>query len=124
MPEVHLLSHGTKLLGKMLHTKEAHERYLMSRSLIRKLAGRKKMTQQPSLGGSGLMYHLWRKLREGRDKGRWRAIGDGHRFHFVGSKTTVWRLQNGFQLQNGGRSFSIKYSIMLGSWTVSKAWLL
>jgi hypothetical protein len=97
MPEVHLLSHGTKLLGKMLHTKEAHERYLMSRSLIRKLAGRKKMTQQPSLGGSGLMYHLWRKLREGRDKGRWQAIGVGHSFILQETKL----LLGGYKMTSG-----------------------
>jgi hypothetical protein len=35
------LSHGTKMLGKRhtLHTKEAHERFLVSRSLISRLAG-------------------------------------------------------------------------------------
>jgi hypothetical protein len=30
----------------------------------------------------------------------------GLRFRFVGNETTVGRLQNGFQLQNGGRSCS------------------
>jgi hypothetical protein len=36
------------LLGKhhTLHTKEAHERFLMSRSLISRLAGQEKMVQQ------------------------------------------------------------------------------
>jgi hypothetical protein len=43
-------SYSTKLLRKILHTKEAHERYLMSRSLISELAGREKMVQQPSFG--------------------------------------------------------------------------
>jgi hypothetical protein len=45
------------MLGKChtSHTKEAHERLLMSRSLINRLAGQEeKMVQQPSLGRSGL----------------------------------------------------------------------
>jgi hypothetical protein len=42
MPEAHLvLGFGTKMLGKCRtsHTKEAHKRYLMSKSLISSLAG-------------------------------------------------------------------------------------
>jgi hypothetical protein len=42
MLEAHLEpTHGTKMLGKChtSHTKEAHERYLMSKSLISRLAG-------------------------------------------------------------------------------------
>jgi hypothetical protein len=50
------LSHGTKMLGKRrtLHTKEAHERYLMSKNLISRLAGQEKNGTADSLGGSGL----------------------------------------------------------------------
>jgi hypothetical protein len=47
------------MLGKChtLHTKEAHKSYLMSRSLISRLAGREKEKKNgtaASLGGSGL----------------------------------------------------------------------
>jgi hypothetical protein len=42
IPEAHLVpGFSTKMLGKRctVHTKEAHERFLMSKSLIRRLAG-------------------------------------------------------------------------------------
>jgi hypothetical protein len=57
MPEAHLVSDfSTKMLGKChtLHTKEAHERYLMSKSLISRLVGREKNGTASSLGRSGL----------------------------------------------------------------------
>jgi hypothetical protein len=57
MPEAHLVpGFGIKMLGKhhTLHTKEAHERYLMSKSLISRLAGPRKNGTAVSLGRSGL----------------------------------------------------------------------
>jgi hypothetical protein len=57
VPEAHLvLGLGTKMLGRRRtpHTKEAHERCLMSKSLISRLAGREKNGAAASLGGSGL----------------------------------------------------------------------
>jgi hypothetical protein len=51
------------MLGKhhTSHTKEAHESYIMSKSLISRLAGREKEKKNSAavfLGGSGLKYHL------------------------------------------------------------------
>jgi hypothetical protein len=52
------------LLGKhhTPHTKEAHERYLMSKSLINRLAGREKMVQQLLSAGLALSS-IWEKAR-------------------------------------------------------------
>jgi hypothetical protein len=53
------------LLGKRHtpHTKEAHERFLMSRSLISRLAGQEeKMAQQLLLAGLALSS-IWEKVR-------------------------------------------------------------
>jgi hypothetical protein len=57
-----------------LHTKEAHERYLMSKSLISRLAGREKMAQQLLSEGLALSS-IWEKATV-RDKGRWQEIRD------------------------------------------------
>jgi hypothetical protein len=60
MPEAHLdPSHGTKMLGKMLLTKKAHEKSLTSieQSLMAGpncQAGPRKDGSAPSLSGSGL----------------------------------------------------------------------
>jgi hypothetical protein len=67
------------MLGKRrtLHTKEAHERHLMSRSLISRLAGREKMAQQFLSAGLALSSILEKaRARDGQrevagDKGQW-----------------------------------------------------
>jgi hypothetical protein len=63
------------LLGKRStpHTKEAHERYLMSKSLISRLAGQEKMVQQLLLAGLALSS-IWEKARA-RD-GQREVVGD------------------------------------------------
>jgi hypothetical protein len=68
-----------------LHTKEAHERYLISKSLISKLAGREKIAQQLLLAGLALSS-IWEKarVRDGQrevagDKGQWGFILQGMR---------------------------------------------
>jgi hypothetical protein len=75
------------LLGKCctLHTKEAHERYLMSKSLISRLAGREKMAQQLLSAGLALSS-VWEKARarDGQrevagDKGQWGFVLQGMR---------------------------------------------
>jgi hypothetical protein len=86
MPEAHLdPSHGTKMLGKHRtpRTKEAHDGYLMSKSLISRLAGREKMVQQLLLVGLALSS-IWEKARaRGRqrevagDKGQWALFCKG-----------------------------------------------
>jgi hypothetical protein len=86
MPEAHLdLGFGTKMLGKRrtLHTKEAHERYLMSKSLISRLAGREKMAQQLLSVGLAL-GSIWEKARSrdrqrevAGDKGQWTLFCKG-----------------------------------------------
>jgi hypothetical protein len=55
---------NSSLLGKChtLHTKEAHKRYLMSNSLISRLAGQEKMVQQLLLVGLDLSS-IWEKAR-------------------------------------------------------------
>jgi hypothetical protein len=65
------------LLGKRStpHTKEAHERYLMSKSLISRLAGQEKMVQQLLLAGLALSS-IWEKARA-RDRQREVAGGKG-----------------------------------------------
>jgi hypothetical protein len=52
------------MLGKhrIPHTKETHERYLMSKSLISSLAGQEKMMQQLLLAGLALSS-IWEKAR-------------------------------------------------------------
>jgi hypothetical protein len=86
MPEAHLdPSHGTKMLGKCRtpHTKEAHERHLMSKCLISRLAGQEKMVQQLLLAGLALSS-IWEKAkaRDGQrevagDKGQWALFCKG-----------------------------------------------
>jgi hypothetical protein len=75
------------MLGKRrtLHTKEVHERYLMSKSLISRLAGKEKMAQQLLLAGLALSS-IWEKARtRGRqrevagDKGQWSFVLQGMR---------------------------------------------
>jgi hypothetical protein len=75
----------TILLGKCCtpHTKEAHERYLMSKSLISRLAGREKMVQQLLSAGLALSS-IWEKARArdrqrevAGDKGQWALICKG-----------------------------------------------
>jgi hypothetical protein len=68
-----------------LHTKEVHERYLMSKSLISRLAGKEKMAQQLLLAGLALSS-IWEKARtRGRqrevagDKGQWSFVLQGMR---------------------------------------------
>jgi hypothetical protein len=88
MPEAHLvLGFSTKILGKCctLHTKEAHERYLMSKSLISRLAGQLKMVQQLLLAGLALSSN-WEKARArdrqrevAGDKGQWGFVLQGMR---------------------------------------------
>jgi hypothetical protein len=68
------------MLGKRRtsHTKEAHESYLMSKSLISRVAGQekeKKNGAEASLGWSGLKQHLgesknkgWSLICKGRDQ--------------------------------------------------------
>jgi hypothetical protein len=67
------------MLGKhhTMHTKEAHKRFLMFRSLISRLAGREKMEHQLLLVGLALSS-IWEKARarDGQkevagDKGQW-----------------------------------------------------
>jgi hypothetical protein len=76
-----------KLLGKRHtpHTKEAHERYLMFKSLISRLAGREKMAQQLLSAGLALSS-VWEKARarDGQrevagDKGQWGFVLQGMR---------------------------------------------
>jgi hypothetical protein len=65
MPQAHLVSgFSTKMLGKhcTLHTKEAHKSYLMSKSLISRLAGQEKMVQQLLSAGLALSS-IWEKTR-------------------------------------------------------------
>jgi hypothetical protein len=73
------------LLGKCHtpHTKEAHERYLMSKSLISRLASQEKMAQQLLSAGLALSS-IWEKSRaRGRqremvgDKGQWALFCKG-----------------------------------------------
>jgi hypothetical protein len=70
------------MLGKRhtSHTKEAHERYLISKSLISRLAGEEKMAQQLLSVGLALSS-IWEKARtrDGQrevagDKGQWGFI--------------------------------------------------
>jgi hypothetical protein len=72
------------MLGKChtLHTKEAHERYLTSKSLISRLAGwlRKKMVQQ-LLSASLALSSIWEKARA-RDRQR-EVAGDKGQWGFV-----------------------------------------
>jgi hypothetical protein len=70
------------LLGKCrtLHTKEAHKRYLLSKSLISRLAGQEKMMQQLLLAGLGLSS-IWEKARA-RDRQR-EVAGDKGQWVFV-----------------------------------------
>jgi hypothetical protein len=69
---------GGRVLGKCCipHTKEAHESYLMSKTLISRLAGREKKAQQ--LFSVGLdLSSIWEKARAlGTDKERWQEIRD------------------------------------------------
>jgi hypothetical protein len=76
-----------KLLGKchIPHTKEAHERYLTSKSLISRLAGREKMVQQLLSVGLALRS-IWEKARArdrqrevAGDKGQWGFVLQGMR---------------------------------------------
>jgi hypothetical protein len=86
MPEAHLdPSHGTKMLEKhhTPHTKEAHERYLIFKSLISRLAGQEKMVQQ-LLSVSLALSSIWEKARArdgqremARDKGQWALFCKG-----------------------------------------------
>jgi hypothetical protein len=73
------------LFGKcrIPHTKEAHQRSLMSRSLISRLAGREKMAQQLLSAGLDLSS-IWEKARARDrqrevvgDKGQWALICKG-----------------------------------------------
>jgi hypothetical protein len=75
------------VLGKRhtLHTKEAHERFLTSRSLISRLPGQEKMAQQLLLAGLALS-NIWEKARarDGQkevagDKGQWGFVLQGMR---------------------------------------------
>jgi hypothetical protein len=76
------------MLGKChtLHTKEAHKRYLMSKSLISRLAGQEeKMAQQLLLAGLALSS-IWEKARArdrqrevARDKGQLGFVLQGMR---------------------------------------------
>jgi hypothetical protein len=75
------------LLGKRHtpHTEEAHERYLMSKSLISRLAGREKMAQQLLLASLALSS-IWEKARArggqrevAGDKGQWGFVLQGMR---------------------------------------------
>jgi hypothetical protein len=75
------------LLGRhrTSHTKEAHKRYLMSKSLISRLAGREKMAQQLLSAGLALSS-IWEKARamDGQrevigDKGQWGFVLQGMR---------------------------------------------
>jgi hypothetical protein len=88
MLEAHLVPGlGTKMLGKhhTSHTKEAHERYLMSKSLISRLAGQEKMVQQLLSAGLALSS-IWKKARArdrqrkvAGDKGQWGFVLEGMR---------------------------------------------
>jgi hypothetical protein len=75
------------MLGKShtSHTKEAHKSYLMSKSLISRLAGREKMAQQLLLVGLSLSS-IWEKARarDGQrevagNKGQWGFVLQGMR---------------------------------------------
>jgi hypothetical protein len=75
------------MLGKhrTLHTKKAHERYLMSKSLISRLAGGEKFAQQFLSVGLALSS-IWEKARarDGQrqvagDKGQWGFVLQGMR---------------------------------------------
>jgi hypothetical protein len=75
------------MLGKChtLPAKEAQERYLMSKSLISRLAGEKKMVQQLLLVGL-VLSSIWEKARarDGKrdvagDKGQWGFVLQGMR---------------------------------------------
>jgi hypothetical protein len=69
------------LLGKRrtLHTKEAQERFLMSKSLVSRLAGREKMAQQ-LLAGLALSS-IWEKARA-RD-GQREVVGDKRQWSLI-----------------------------------------
>jgi hypothetical protein len=73
------------MLGKCctLNTKEAQERFLMSKSLISRLAGREKMAQQLLSAGLALSS-TWEKARArdiqrevAGDKGQWGFVLQG-----------------------------------------------
>jgi hypothetical protein len=73
------------MLGKCHtpHTKEAHERYLMSKSFISRLVGREKMVQQLLSAGLALSS-IWEKARArggqrevAGDKGQWALFCKG-----------------------------------------------
>jgi hypothetical protein len=75
------------MLGKHRtpYTKEAHERYLMSKSFISRLAGPEKMVHQLLLAGQALSS-IWEKARAGDrqrevagDKGQWGFVLQGMR---------------------------------------------
>jgi hypothetical protein len=75
------------MLGKhhTLHTKEAHERFPMSRSLISRLAGQEKMVQE-LLSVCLALSSIWEKARarDGQrevagDKGQWGFVLQGMR---------------------------------------------
>jgi hypothetical protein len=77
----------SQVLGKRhtSHTKEAHKRYLMSKSLISRLAGQEKMAQQLLLVGLALSS-IWEKARARNrqrevagDKGQWGFVLQGMR---------------------------------------------
>jgi hypothetical protein len=55
---------SSQVLGKRRtpHTKEAHESYLMSKSLISRLAGREKMAQR-LLSVGLILSSIWEKAR-------------------------------------------------------------
>jgi hypothetical protein len=66
-----------------LHTKEAHNRYLMCKSLINRLTGQEKMAQQP-LSEDLALSSIWEKARtrdrqreEAGDKGQWGFVLQG-----------------------------------------------
>jgi hypothetical protein len=70
------------MLGKhgILHTKEAHKSYLMSKSLISRVAGPEKMVQQ--LFSSGLaLSSVWEKART-RD-GQREGVGDKEQWTLI-----------------------------------------
>jgi hypothetical protein len=70
------------LLGKRCtsHTKEAHQRFLMSRSLISRLAGQEKMAQLLLLVGLALSS-IWEKARA-RD-GQREVVGDKRQWSLI-----------------------------------------
>jgi hypothetical protein len=70
------------MLGKhhTPHTKEAHKKYLMSKSLISRLAGQEKMVQQLFSVGLALSS-IWEKARA-RDRQR-EVTGNKEQWGFV-----------------------------------------